>query len=85
MNSRKRSHKPDETDSKALHHPIEASEQPLAEDETPKVGEGEATESRLPGDPKIEAPIPSTEELILEREADGRYRIVGHRKHKKIG
>jgi hypothetical protein len=79
MSSPPESRKPDETDSSAIGH----SPPPQRETTGAKKTEtGEATESRLPGEGGTPHPSNENEEYILEREPDGRYRIIGRRPRK---
>jgi hypothetical protein len=79
MSSSAGSRKPDETDSSAI------GSSPPSHGETTgtkKTDAGEATESRLPREEGAAHPSRENEEYILEREPDGRYRIIGRRPRK---
>lgn len=84
MTSTPGSPKPDETDSKAVIHQPATPGQSEAKEEIIKADVGEATASYRPADSLTPDTIPAKEEeLILEREPDGRYRVVGRRSQKK--
>ena len=79
MEHERKDPQPDETDSATLGNRFD--DQRPAEAETIKTDAGEATTSHRPSDADEIATEPERvdEEYILEREADGRYRIVGRR------
>ncbi len=73
--------KPDETDSSAVGRPPAGQGQAPVRPEVTKSAEGEseATASHRPARVAPAGPEKEDDELILEREPDGRYRIVGRR------
>jgi hypothetical protein len=79
MNSTPESHKPDETDSAAITNGSPSTHETTG---VTKTETGEATQWRLPGEGGAAQPLNENEEYILEREPDGRYRIIGRRPRK---
>ena len=74
--------KPDETDSSPVKNRLEGQDRT----ETTKTGGAKVTASRLPAKAAASSTTPEKdeeEEYILEREPDGRYRIVGRQARKK--
>jgi hypothetical protein len=83
MDPARKDPQPDETDSAAVGNGLD--DQPRADAESIKTDAGEATASHKPSDADEVATESERvdEEYILEREPDGRYRIVGRRPRQK--